>query len=1446
MKFKHKALSIIIAVALLLSSIPLISFATAVNEVYVVYDGNIAYEVVLNQNGTVVLENDLADKADVTFQWQINAKTNEGNYVWADILDETAPTLEVDYSLIKSALDSNDNVEIRVKATFEEKTYVSQNVTVKLNREQVVASAPTTYTLEEKTYNEGLLSSGIKTYVTITINYEYPDGLLCYQPYIAQTAIGTDYEDTVTFPKIVGYEPYVNDVLTYSYYIDIKDIQESFTLEVVYKPIPVNYTVHYMLQNIYNDIYAEDISVAGPETRMGMTGSYTPNEAIIAEMAATHTLDGFELAYNEPLIIAADGSTSLILEYDRNYYLIFFELEDDAYGTDPIYARYGTPFNVNEPHRPGYTFGGWLDENGNPATPNIVQAKNETYTPIWSNSETYYTALYWKENANDDNYSFWGSCTMYAVSGTYINGTDSLGANLTAAGVDSDEFKHFTFDHADQDVFVNGDGSTIVNIYYSRNVYTFTFKKSSSVCHLNGSSITCGYEEHKHTISCYSFTGGTVSTTASSVSTPTLEKRGVLNVYVKTTTGCFGSSERDYYVGFENKYYHIDNYNSNTFSVKFNCAKTEHTHTNACYSGGYAHTHTANCSKVSSSIENTVLVITAKYQADIIDYWQAGPNGGVMSQDGQVEYVGYRWYREDDGNTFFMVMNTMPGYDLTITGSSSSGTTRKWYYYIEVLEGEDLTGKTTKVSNGVTYKLYHTCTHNGSFSFTYEEEYFNIYGFTRRDSSCPSFSNNQAFFYYRRNKNNVEYHNAAGGMLDDQIQQRYYEQSLKGLDINPPYPSTLEKNAYVFDGWYTTEQCFPGTEADFNGIMPPEKIIFYAHYVPTSHTVRLYTDSTMTTLIPNNTYEVKDGDTTRIVNFKSTILVQHNKNISENIPPDLKNADGAVLLGLFYLDVQGVKQGFDPRMRITNDMDVFADWDYDYNASYTIHFVTMIGGTPVSIAPDVKGTGRVGRTKTIHCATEEMFYDEFKADDSKAYFPETAVHVITMKLQSTAQDATINDYTFIYVSAKSMAYTVNYVTDKGVELAKAQVKAGNRIVVTETFIPFNGYVPDAYQKQLYLSSDPTLNVITFIYTEDKDHAYYVVEYYQQDTEGDDYTLIRQNSYLGDLNKAYNEKVLDEKLSFTGFTYNSTASKIPTSKLTSSGLVFKLYYDRVICDYKVNYYETDTTTVLATQKSGKARYQQNIVEYPITISGYTPKTGSGSVIASLTATDNVINLYYNENMPNIKYALVAPTSRTDRTLIIHETYNFEGNAISMISENVRAKTGTPIGSQATAAAGYEFKGWYTDATCTTPVTASWVTDGKLVPQKDTTTGLHTETTYYALFDYGMTKLTINKSGIKESESTVYRVVGKTSTGADVDVELIIHGNASKTVVIPVGTYDIIENGDWSWRYNVTKLEDKALDLDASKNVFNFSATKTNSKWITSDDSKTNNFTGSEGK
>lgn len=267
------------------------------------------------------------------------------------------------------------------------------------------------------------------------------------QSWTAKIAKGTVLNTSVTSPAVVGYAP-DQETVTINQVID-----DHVTITVTYQPALVDFTVKHYQQNVDDDRYI----LAETETKKGFT------ESPVGDKLAK-TYDGFTaLLYDTTTKVAADGSTVVEIYYDRNYYMMSFNL-DGGFGVEPIYAKYGTPILLGEPTKAGYTFKGW-----EPAAPATMPANGAALTAQWEADKTAkVTVVVWGENADDENYSYIKSVETTAPVGSTLTAIPS-GTNLNM-GTKPWELKRV------EQTTVAADGSSVLNVYYDRKEFTLTFK----------------------------------------------------------------------------------------------------------------------------------------------------------------------------------------------------------------------------------------------------------------------------------------------------------------------------------------------------------------------------------------------------------------------------------------------------------------------------------------------------------------------------------------------------------------------------------------------------------------------------------------------------------------------------------------------------------------------------------------------------------------------------------------------------------------------------------------------------------------------------------------------------------------------------------------------------------------------------------------------------------
>ena len=184
------------------------------------------------------------------------------------------------------------------------------------------------------------------------------------------------------------------------------------------------------------------------------------------DVDATHKLVGWAANQNgtddiTKNIAVPEGSTSV------NVYAIIKKgnwVTFDSDGGSAIDSQFVfDKISLNDqttPTKPGYEFAGWY--NGTEKVENDATISSPmTLTAHWIPKQVSYTVIHWWENADDDGYSFHESENKTGLTGTEANAKSKSYDGFTAQPVTKK--------------IIKGDGSTIVSVYYKRNVYDVKF-----------------------------------------------------------------------------------------------------------------------------------------------------------------------------------------------------------------------------------------------------------------------------------------------------------------------------------------------------------------------------------------------------------------------------------------------------------------------------------------------------------------------------------------------------------------------------------------------------------------------------------------------------------------------------------------------------------------------------------------------------------------------------------------------------------------------------------------------------------------------------------------------------------------------------------------------------------------------------------------------------------
>ena len=1252
--------------------LPLYRFSTSASpsgiEAAIMLRGEAIETITVPQNERVTVSVSCTPaQDDYIYQWQILSDRASGQ--WVNIFDATESELALSYSLLGSLLDTSDSAYIRCRVTAGDQAVETAPVCATVAyAADLTRYQPPTATLALSAAEDEAAVLGVDEYIDIEIRYlDAVSRRPIYTSYTGRIESGKTYTDIVVSPTYLGYAPFYNpdnpaeddpDKATLSAVSVPLNIAadyagSSYIVNVYYKASLVPYAARYFFQNINDDMYTEDAGLY--KVAHALTGTIVSDDDLIPNGGSP---EGFSKLYHYPEAVAADGSTVFECYYDRTYYMIKFDM-DGGYGTEPIYARYDTPFLVNQPTRHGYVFAGWDlldavgvgDGNADPL-PATIPAESRTYRALWTKADTSYTVVYWLQNADDDHYSYVGAEKNAAQSGDIVSGGDQLDADTLlcntpehthtaacqgsqsgtytcdleahthsddcrVASITGADISRYVYDHADRDVTVKGDGSTIVNVYYTRQYYTLRFiyakeynpeknttKKATGPIQysiVGGSTHPFGNQSKDWPGDSYTLEGILYKIATNDWGAveglPELDDIKCNGVtYALGTYPPEGDTTNDGYNQKGDKFYYFEltgrygqdltNLWPNDVFKTITVEKHSKNGADQVYEDGkwgkYAYLAGWNGEfKVKYSLDNSNSTVKGLYQKldDTLLYGQRSGGTDFTGTETSVKTTTTPKTKDDtpkavDSKAVYFLGFFENGADVEWSKP------KEWTYelYVPIFKGEQETDDNEYITyNGQRYRLfdrivtYDDCetiykvsrNQRGYYAefqqtqptlsgFTFETPgvytsrtaliaalnkrcYQPTTGQTGKDG-MPAFT---AQFFYKRETFRLEMHSHNAIHLSKDVA---FDSSLADYaGEEPVYPSTLEKNAYTFDGWYTSPECYPGSKFDFNTVMPASNLSLYAKWMPVNHTVRFF-----------RTYDdmlaYQAGDTT--VQPLGTYEVPHG-NVPENV--DTPTRDPYTFAGWFFMD-RGQKTAYTPLdMPITRDRDVFADWSSLISQPYLIHYTKLEketdlqwlerlaeassgnpednrdytvtnggetrtyvylaqdGGYHLEIADDTEGFAYQGNTRTFYPKAGDP-YNQLHTGYNTGYFPTLASHSITIAAEDNKADPRNNVFTFTYVYAKSISYRVEYryrdtnelitsVADKGVKEATTSLA-----VVTERFEVVKDYIPDAFYKRLILAVEKDENgdyvgskdnVIVFYYTKNEANAYYAVHYMLQ-------------------------------------------------------------------------------------------------------------------------------------------------------------------------------------------------------------------------------------------------------------------------------------------------------------------------------------------------------------
>ena len=1023
------------------------------------------------------------------------------------------------------------------------------------------------------------------------------------------------------------------------------------------------------------------------------------------------------------------------------------------------------------------------------------------------------------------------------------------------------------FLEADQNVTVEGDGSTVVNVYYKYRTYMIRFVYARKV--------------------------GNQLQVATSTSDGQIKNCSWGNVNsLPTVNDPSGATDRTTFTYEGNTYYYISLTAQYGADISDIWPSASIGSTGNYYWGSWG-------AEYGSGYRNKY----GNAHANIV-----GPYP-TMSEDMMVANP----QKLDDGTYLAQTM-------IAWWGASQDNISEHAYHsYFEVLPGEKRDPAKTYIErDGKTYVLetkVFTAAHNGSTrvdpviyaGYTLQNEDKDKQSNSKNYANNPECPNGDrcdycGVFYYDRNEHKLNFVNFNSSSVAPSPQTLLFGEPLleyKPLE-NPAYPNGLEPGAYYFDGWYTTPECFDDTEVKWNTmVMPDADVTLYAKWTPVLRDVKFYMD-----------YSDIISDASPYMEAKN---VKHGSLLGTTYAdPPQKIVDGVEydFIGWFYMDEDNKKRFAPDSMEVTRDLILFAEWQTRIDTTYEINFALKEDvskeNTPSNtaykagdlIAETVFAHSSVGKTKTFSAKG----LGELNPDFRKKFFPTVNTHSILME-----PDGNLNTYTFEYVYDDTVYYKIRYVDYASrTELQTSVVKQTDEAVITEKFLPISGYIPQSFyiRKALAYDGDATENsviednIITFYYIKDTDHGLFSVEYYLENANSTDSTKIENYSQYESIvgNKDILQVHVADIRTYEGYTYEPTLNTVITYKedgtvketlkgaaagdpprgvVDFTGLTIKIYYKRNLYPYIIEYREygasasTPAISVIAdgsnaymakfdTSKSHTAPEKLSIVsgsgttiyEYHVVGADDEARTKSMTIRAvnDGEANPNKLVYYYTKKKVEVFYEAVCTVPGLTAF-----------GAVSIFSESAATADGLS-GSNAMPATGFRLVGWYADKACTIPVDKSWRFDGEISSDKiqsDTGTKLiprsldtsKDEIHYYALFEpiYGALKIEKKIDGTGATGATfLFRVQGTDTNNKHIDIIVSIQDdtNNPESVLlnnVPIGKYTVTELTDWSWEFTAN-TEELTVTVEKDKTAeVSFTNTPNPSDWLSGETVNENQFT-----
>lgn len=904
----------------------------------------------------------------------------------------------------------------------------------------------------------------------------------------------------------------------------------------------ITFLVEYWQQNADDDDYTR----VGEARSGSVEGTTRVN---LKNLGLVEQYDGFSLTTASAedansYTVSADSSnpTTIKLYYNRDTHYLYYEMSGGNV-VEPVALRYGQSVGseLADPSlaaRTGYNFSSWtwLDENGEEISkPGAMPNHDLTLRANWVGTNTTVTLIYWLENANDDNYTVAGQRTISVTSGqtvgyehpghqgeadVSINGYLSAGA-MKIAGIDDGEY--FTFASADSSTAIApgaegklktaaGDGSTVINIGYTRNEYTLVFhlgrERNSLLFPYDLAS--SGYSQAKSSTDWQ--TGYSFQYVAGA---PSLTIGGTTYHLTDDTAGCYPITAK--YGAFISDQWPTQDHLSDGGLFGTYTFYGWGTHANSLYS--QQHPEEDSIINGFYSTLSADLIVDPQNPDTVHHLMAYYAFGGILGWLSQLQTVQYHFYFEKlpfiDKVSFSFQNSDYAGYTQLNNSSLNAVAGLDFYQYggsmtITIRDTVDLATLTAPQFSHTTFQ--YGC-YNGSdiyFFYTYDD-----YILTYHENNANMVPGQEQ----PANTEQVYFHYVEGYTFAEQIDNADYTPKT-------PYVSTYG-NGYEFIGWYTANLTEDATDnerfrIDWNTFAPSSNINVYAAWKAPSFTLTLIVpDGTLYPDFLNQFYE-KGYTVETLKNQPAGGTTYEVSGIpggtrASEIVRERHGAQNVYSLAFDYWSYQvgGREQQylFSESHLITSDLTLTARWKTEYTGQYIVRYLTTEPQNNNLGTVTIDGTEyyRLQADKTVTGVAVGSSVTEAAAV-ANGYL--SAVGEITKVVEAPEDQMVKTYFDFFYAKITGpVTYTVHHVLDSGTDYGRTappddvvrlaadktvnvdMASLNQSTTVSEAAVVVGGYSPrDSWNISFTLSADAAQNHLYIYYVPNTHNIVFKVTY----------------------------------------------------------------------------------------------------------------------------------------------------------------------------------------------------------------------------------------------------------------------------------------------------------------------------------------------------------------